>query len=63
MGIKQQAIVTSSSTEEEYISLSDMIKEVLFIKSIIGFTGNQVKTPIKVLIDKKGLSSYLKIPQ
>ena len=30
-----------------------MIKEILFIKSIIEFTGNQVKTPIQVLVDNK----------
>ncbi len=51
---KQQPIVTTSSTEAEYVSLSDMVKEILFIKGIIKFMGIEVKTPIKINVDNKG---------
>ena len=51
---KQQPIVTTSSTEDEYVSLSDMIKEILFIKGILEFMKVKIQLPIKVHVDNKG---------
>ena len=46
--------MTTSSTEEEYVSLSDMIKEILFVKGILEFMKVKLKLPIKVHVDNKG---------
>ena len=51
---KQQPIVNTSSTEEEYLSLSDMIKDILFIKGILEFMEIKLQLPIKVNMDNKG---------
>ena len=51
---KKQTIVTTSSTEAEYVSLSDMIKEILFVKGILEFMKVKMQLPIKVHVDNKG---------
>ena len=51
---KQQTIVTRSSTEDDYVSLYDMIKETIFIKGILEFMKIKLKLPIKVNVDNKG---------
>ena len=54
MVIQTKPIVTISSTEEEYVSLSYMIKEILFIKGILEFMKIKLQLPIKVHVDNKG---------
>ena len=59
---KQKPIVTTSSTEAEYVSLSYMIKEILFIKGIIEFIKVKLQILIKVNVDNKGAIFISKIP-
>lgn len=47
------------STESEYVSLSDLVKEILFIKVIMKFMEIEVETPVKVHFDKKERSSFI----
>ena len=54
--------MTTSSTESEYVSLSEIIKEILFIKEIFEFMKIKLQLPIKVNVDNKGESSFLKTP-
>ena len=51
---KQQPIGTTSSTEAKYVSISEMIKEILFIKGILEFMKVKLQLPIKVNVDNKG---------
>jgi Reverse transcriptase (RNA-dependent DNA polymerase) len=51
---KQASIVAQSSTEAEYISLSELAKEILFVVQILTSLGISVKTPITVRVDNMG---------
>ncbi|MEL7196527.1 MAG: Ty1/Copia family ribonuclease HI, partial [Bacteroidota bacterium] len=51
---RQQRSVTLSSTEAEYVSLSEAAKEIKFVYQIMTTMGFQVKTPITVMVDNVG---------
>ena len=51
---RQQRSVTLSSTEAEYVSLSEGAKEVKFVYQIMTAMGFKVKTPITVMVDNVG---------
>ena len=51
---KQASIVAQSSTEAEYISLSELAKKILFVVQILTSLGISVKTPITVRVDNMG---------
>ena len=51
---KAQRHVTLSSTEAEYVSISDVVKEILFIKQLLGHMGYDLELPIKVHVDNVG---------
>ena len=49
-----QKSVTLSSTEAEYVSISEIVVEILFIKSIFEFMNVKFELPIKVHVDNIG---------
>ena len=49
-----QKHVTLSSTEAEYVAVSEVCQEIMFIKSVLEFIGVKVKTPITVYCDNVG---------
>ena len=51
---RQQRSVTLSSTEAEYVSLSEAAKEIKFGHQIMMAMGLKVKTPITVMVDNVG---------
>ena len=51
---KQQPSVTLSSTEAEYVALSEAAKEIKFIYQVLQSLGIQVMLPIVVNIDNIG---------
>ena len=51
---KQQSHVSLSSSEAEYIAISNVVKEVLFIKPILEDMEIKVKLPICIFCDKVG---------
>ena len=46
--------MTLSSTEAEYVALSDTCKEMLFIRSTLNFMGMNIIAPIEVKVDNMG---------
>ena len=46
--------VTLSSTEAEYFALSDLAKEIIFIKQLIEYMGIKLNYPIVVRVDNVG---------
>ena len=51
---KGQNIVTLSSTEAEYIALTDMSCEILFVIHIMQFLGMKLRLPVDLKIDNSG---------
>ena len=51
---KGQKTVTLSSTEAEYIAITDMCTEVLFIKMLLETMGIEVQLPIQIYADNVG---------
>ena len=51
---KAQRGVTLSSTEAEYYAISEVCKEILYIKQLLEFLNKEVKTPIIVQVDNVG---------
>ena len=63
---RAQKHVTLSSTEAEFVAVSDVCTEILFVKMILESLGIKVKTPITVHCDNVGaifLSYNAKISQ
>ena len=63
---KGQDNVTLSSTEAEYVAISDLCKELMFIRMILIFLGVKIKLPIIVHCDNIGaifLSYNAKVSQ
>ena len=52
--IKLQKGVTKSTTESEYVSLSELSGEILFLTRIVKFMGVEVEYPIVVEVDNAG---------
>ena len=51
---KMQQCVTLSSTEAEYVALSETTAEVMFVKQVLQFMEKIVKMPIEVNVDNVG---------
>ena len=51
---KGQKSVTLSSTEAEYVALSEISGDILFLKSLVEFIGLEIQYPIKVMVDNIG---------
>ena len=51
---KSQKTVALSSAEAEYVSASEMVKEIVFVVQVLLTMGIPVKTPIKVKVDNMG---------
>jgi len=51
---RAQRNVTLSSTEAEYVAISEVCREILFIAQIMEFLGMTVKRPITVRVDNVG---------
>jgi hypothetical protein len=51
---KGQRTVTLSSTEAEYIAITDLCTEVLFVKMLLETMGLEVEVPIKLYADNVG---------
>ena len=51
---KAQKGVTLSSSEAEFVALSEAVKEVLFVLRLLNSMGIKVELPIKVMVDNKG---------
>jgi len=52
---KSQKHVTLSSTESEFVCVSEVVKAILFIKQILESIGITVQIPIKVYCDNVGV--------
>ena len=46
--------VTLSSSEAEYVAISEVCTEIMFIKTILSFLGIEIKRPIQVNCDNIG---------
>jgi hypothetical protein len=46
--------VTLSSTEAEYFALSEVTKEVMFVKQVLESMGIEIKLPILIKVDNVG---------
>ena len=49
-----QKHVTLSSTEAEYVAVSELCQEIMFVRNILEFVGVKVKLPITVFCDNVG---------
>jgi hypothetical protein len=46
--------VTLSSTKAEYFALSEVAKEVIFVKQVVDFMGYKINFPIMIKVDNVG---------
>ena len=53
-GSKYQQSVSTSSSMDEYIAISDICKEIMFVRSLCMFIGVKVPLPIVVKVDNMG---------
>ena len=51
---KQQASVSLSSTEAEYVAISEAAKEILFVLSVLKSMGIPIVSPVEVWVDNMG---------
>ena len=51
---KAQHNVTLSSSEAEYVAVSEVCAEVMFVKQVIEFLNIKLELPIKILMDNVG---------
>jgi len=51
---KAQKGVTLSSTESEYVGISEISCEILFIRDILTFLGIEIELPITIKVDNAG---------
>ena len=58
---KAQGHVTLSSTEAEYVSISEVVKELHFVEKVLSSIGIMVDTPIEVICDNIGEIFWPKI--
>ena len=49
--LRGQKHITLSSTEAEYVTVSEVCQEIMFIKSVLGFIRVKVKTLITLYCD------------
>lgn len=53
-GSRQQSLVTTSSTDAEYVAASEVCKELMFLKNLLNFIGVSIDHPIKLHVDNFG---------
>ena len=53
-GSRSQKNVTLASTEAEYVGISEVEKEILFIKKVLEFLGLKIHFPIIIYVDNMG---------
>ena len=53
-GSRSQKLVTLSSSEAEYVAVSEVAREVLHVKNILEFMNVEMKYPITILCDNVG---------
>ena len=51
---RSQKNITLSSTEAEYVAISEVCNEIMFVKSVLKFLGVEVKLPIEINCDNVG---------
>jgi hypothetical protein len=51
---KSQKAVTLSTTESEYVSISELVKDIMFVKQILESLNIEVQLPILVKVDNVG---------
>jgi hypothetical protein len=51
---KSQRTVAQSSTEAEYMAMSDTVQEMMFIKQVLESIGETVELPMKLFVDNHG---------
>ena len=51
---KTQSYVAVSSSEAEYVSVSELVKDIMYVKQIVNFVGIEVELPIPIYIDNIG---------
>jgi hypothetical protein len=59
---KQQASVSLSSTEAEYVAISEAAKEILFVLKVLKSMGIQIVSPVEVHVDNMGAIYMLDNP-
>jgi|ERR1700722_4537967 len=57
---KRQAIVVLSSTESEYIGLTHVLKEILWVRQFLGKLISKFTMPTKLLSDNQGAITLAK---
>ena len=53
-GLKSQRNVTTSSTEAEYVGISEICKEILFVTYMLNILNQKVELPVTILVDNVG---------
>lgn len=53
-GSRSQKNVTMSSTEAEYVEISDVCKEIMYAIYVLEFLGTKVNFPVKIYVDNVG---------
>ena len=51
---KQQKTVALSSSEAEFVAISEAVKEILFVLQLLRTMGIPVEIPVKVRVDNMG---------
>ena len=51
---KSQKLVSLSSTEAKYVSISEIVKDLLFVKQVLEFLNQAIKLPIVIQVDNIG---------
>ena len=51
---KSQRSVALSSSEAEYVSISEITKDILFVKQVLEFLGQKIEYPIVIKVDNIG---------
>ena len=51
---KQQKCVSLSSTEAEYVAISELCMDLLFLQNILCFLREKINLPIQVYVDNTG---------
>ena len=60
-GSRDQKNVTLYSTEAVYVGISEISKEILFIKQVLEFVGVKIHLPITVYVDNMGAIFWQKV--
>ena len=53
-GPREQTNIAQSSIESEFIGITDICKEILYVKQIMEFLGENIEYPIIINVDNQG---------